>query len=126
MENKSSFIKAFPFTWLVTFVLTLFLWLVFSRTLGISYLLGSATSLMAMSMLYKSAYKFEEQDVSKAQKKAVANYAFRFLIYAVVLVAAGMLDALNVYATAGGLLTFKFVLQILLFVEKNGDTNGDN
>jgi len=81
---------------------------------------------MAMSMLYKSAYKFEEQDVSKAQKKAVANYAFRFLIYAVVLVAAGMLDALNVYATAGGLLTFKFVLQILLFVEKNGDTNGDN
>jgi len=126
MENKSSFIKAFPFTWLVTFILTLFLWLVFSRTLGISYLLGSATSLMAMSLLYKSAYKFTEEDVAKAQRKALANYAFRFFIYAVVLVAAGLLDALNIYATAGGLLTFKFVLQILLFVEKNGEKNGNN
>jgi len=121
MENKSSFIKAFPFTWLVTFVVTLLLWLVFSRVEGISYLLGSATSLMAMSMLYKSAYKFFDQDASKAMKKAVLNYSFRYLLYAIVLVASGMLDGLSVYATAGGLLTFKIVLQVLLFLEKNGD-----
>jgi uncharacterized Tic20 family protein len=123
MENKSSFIKAFPFTWLVTFIVTLILWLVFTKVEGISYLLGSATSLMGMSMLYKSAYKFNEQDVSKAQKKAVLNYALRYLIYIVVLVAAGLLDQLSVYATAGGLLTFKFVLMALLFVEKKGDKN---
>lgn len=123
MENKSSFIKAFPFTWLVTFIVTLLLWLLFSKVEGISFLLGSATSLMTMSLLYKSAYKFEEKDVSKAQRKAIANYAFRFLVYAIVLVASGLLDGLSIYATAGGLLTFKFVLQVLLFIEKNGDHN---
>lgn len=123
MENKSSFIKAFPFTWLVTFIVTLVLWLVFSKVEGISFLLGSATSLMAMSLLYKSAYKFTNQDSSKIMRIAVMNYAFRYMLYAIVLVASGMLDALSVYATAGGLLTFKFVLQVLLFLEKNGDKN---
>jgi F0F1-type ATP synthase assembly protein I len=123
MENKSSFIKAFPFTWLITFIVTLILWLVFSKVEGVSFLLGSATSLMTMSMLYKSVYKFDEKNVSKAQKKAVANYAFRFLIYAIVLIVSALFDGLSIYATAGGLLTFKIVLQVLLFVEKNGDKN---
>jgi hypothetical protein len=123
MENKSSFIKAFPFTWVITFIVTLILWLVFSKVEGVSFLLGSATSLMTMSMLYKSVYKFDEKNVSKAQKKAVANYAFRFLIYAIVLIVSALFDGLSIYATAGGLLTFKIVLQVLLFVEKNGDKN---
>lgn len=121
MEDKSSFIKAFPFTWLVTFIVTLVLWLVFSRVEGVSYLLGSATSLMAMSLLYKSMYKFTGQDSSQAMKKAVVNYFIRYAMYAIVLVSAGLLDGLSIYATAGGLLTFKIVLQVLLFLEKNGD-----
>ncbi|MGS0973240.1 MAG: ATP synthase subunit I [Candidatus Izemoplasmataceae bacterium] len=123
MENRNSFIKAFPFTWIVTIIVTTLLWVLSSRTFGLSYLLGSATSLMAMSLLYKGSYKVLEQSESNAKKMAIRNYLFRFLLYAIVLIASALLEELNLYLTAGGLFTFKIVLQIILFIEKRGNEN---
>jgi hypothetical protein len=119
MEKKDTFIKAFPFVWIVTFIVGISLWLLASQAWGVSYVLGSVTGLMTMSMLYKNS-KIIVQSNSKevAQKLAVRNYAFRMFFYALILVVAGVLDSLEVIGTMIGLFTFKIVFYILLFTEK--------
>ena len=119
MEKKDTFIKAFPFVWIVTFIVGITLWLFASQAWGVSYVLGSVTGLMTMSMLYKNS-KIIVQSNNKevAQKLAVRNYAFRMFFYALILVVAGVLDSLEVIGTMIGLFTFKIVFYILLFTEK--------
>lgn len=110
MKNKDSFISTFPLVWMYTGVVGVAAYFIFGSMYGVSFVLGSVTSLMTMSMLYKSSKRVLQNDVSGAQRQATRNYAFRFLFYAVILVAAGMLDNLDIYATAFGLLSFKIVL----------------
>ncbi len=119
MESKDTFFKAFPVVWVVTFVVGVLLWILVGQAWGISFILGSITGLMTMSMLYKNS-KIIVQSNSKevAQKLAVRNYAFRMFFYALILVVAGVLDSLEVIGTMIGLFTFKIVFYILLFTEK--------
>ena len=119
MEKKDTFIKAFPFVWIVTFIVGITLWLLVSQAWGVSYVLGSVTGLMTMSMLYKNS-KIIVQTNNKevAQKLAVKNYAFRMFFYALILVIAGVLDSLELIGTMIGLFTFKIVFYVLLFTEK--------
>ncbi len=122
MESKDTFFKAFPVVWVVTIVVGIALWLVLSKAWGIAYILGSVTSLMAMSMLYKNSKVIvESKSVERAQKLAVKNYAFRMFFYALILVIAGLLDSLELIGTMLGLLTFKVVFYILVFFEKRGE-----
>ncbi len=122
MESKDTFFKAFPVVWVVTFVVGVLLWVLVSQAWGISFILGSITGLMTMSMLYKNS-KIIVQTNNKevAQKLAVKNYAFRMFFYALILVIAGVLDSLELIGTMIGLFTFKIVFYILIFFEKRGE-----
>ena len=122
MESKDTFFKAFPVVWVVTIIVGITLWVLLTKAWGIAYILGSVTSLMAMSMLYKNSKAIvETTSVERAQKLAVRNYAFRMFFYALILVIAGLLDSLEVIGTMLGLLTFKAIFYILLFFEKRGE-----
>ena len=122
MESKDTFFKAFPVVWVVTIIVGITLWVLLSKAWGIAFILGSVTSLMAMSMLYKNSKAIiETSNVEQAQKLAVKNYAFRMFFYALILVIAGLLDSLEVIGAMLGLLTFKAVFYVLLFFEKRGE-----
>lgn len=122
MESKDTFIKAFPFVWIVTFVVGISLWLFVSQAWGVSFILGSVTGLMTMSMLYKnSKIIVQSNDKEVAQKLAVKNYVFRMFFYALILVIAGVLDSLELIGTMIGLFTFKIVFYVLIFFEKEGE-----
>jgi len=122
MESKDTFFKAFPVVWIVTIVVGITLWIVLSKAWGIAFILGSVTSLMAMSMLYRNSKVIvETTSVDRAQRIAVKNYAFRMFFYAIILVTSGLLDSLELFGTIFGLLTFKTVFYILLFFEKRGE-----
>ena len=122
MESKDTFFKAFPIVWIVTLVVGVLLWVFLSQAWGISFILGSVTGLMTMSMLYKNSKVIVQSNNKEvAQKLAVRNYAFRMFFYALILVIAGLLDSLELIGTMIGLFTFKIVFYILLFLEKRGE-----
>lgn len=121
MKNKDAFISTFPLVWIYTGVLGIAAYFILGSMYGISFILGSVTSLMTMSMLYKGSKRIMQNDISGAQRLATRNYAFRFLFYAVILVVAGLLDSLDIYATAFGLLSFKIVLYFNMLVLKRGE-----
>ncbi len=122
MESKDTFFKAFPVVWVVTFVVGVLLWVLVSQAWGISFILGSVTGLMTMSMLYKNSKAIVQSNNKEvAQKMAVKNYAFRMFFYALILVIAGLLDSLELIGTMIGLFTFKIVFYILIFFEKRGE-----
>ena len=121
MKNKDAFISTFPLVWAYTLIVGTAIYFIFGSAYGLSFLLGSVTSLMAMSMLYKSSKKVMASDAQGAQRLATRNYAFRFIFYAIILVASGLLDDLEILATAFGLLSFKIVLYFNLLVLKRGE-----
>lgn len=123
MKNKdSAFIKTFPLVWIYTAVVCLVLWLILGEKIwAISFLLGSATSAWAMSLLYKSSAKVLQGDKQQAQKMAARNYAIRYFIYAIVLVVAGVYQSLEIIAVALGLFSFKLMLYVSLFIERKGE-----
>ncbi len=123
MESKDTFIKTFPFVWVYTGILATVFWVFISKEWGISLILGSTTSLMTMSMLYKSSKRVIESNKETAQKLAVRNYAFRYFFYAVVLIVSAYFDSFSIYATALGLFSFKIVFYIVLIFEKRGVKN---
>ncbi len=120
MESKDAFIKTFPFVWIYTITIAIILWLIVGEDWGISFVLGSATSLMTMSMLYKNSKRVVESDKATAQKLAVKNYALRYFFYIVVLVVSGYFDQLEIFATAIGLFSFKIVFYMVLLFESRG------
>ncbi len=123
MESKDTFVKTFPFVWIYTGILATIFWIFISKEWSFSLILGSATSLMTMSMLYKNSKRVVESDKVNAQKIAVKNYAFRYFFYAIVLVVAGYFDSFDIYATAIGLFSFKIVFYIVLIFESRGIKN---
>lgn len=128
MMKSKAFYYTFPSVWVVTLLVALILWLAFGKQdLALSYVLGSATSLWAMSMLNRSGKNIlnSETDEAQARKRTAINYVIRFLLYAVVLVVAGLRDNLDIITVAAGLLTFKLLLYINLFIERRkGGQNG--
>ena len=123
MTNYNSFTKTFPLTVIFTAIVTLTLIIFKQSEVGISFLLGSVTSLWAMSMLYKSSAKIVKQDEKEAKKKAIINYALRFAVYAIVLVVAYIRPNFNFYAVAAGLFSFKLMLYLSIFLDRKGEVN---
>ncbi len=120
-KNSDAFISTFPLVWVYTIVLIVAIYFILNYNYASSFLLGSVTSLMAMSMLYKNSKKVLQSDVSGAQKMASRSYAFRYLMYAIILIASAVIEDLEVLATAFGLLSFKIVLYFNLLVLKRGE-----
>ena len=123
MTNYNSFTKTFPLTVIFTAIVTVTLIIFKQSEVGISFLLGSVTSLWAMSMLYKSSAKIVKQDEKEAKKKAIINYALRFAVYAIVLVVAYIRPNFNFYAVAAGLFSFKLMLYLSIFLDRKGEVN---
>ena len=121
MENKDVFIKTFPLVWIYTIVVGIILFLTAGNNWAISFVLGSVTSLMMMSMLYKSSKRVMQSEKDVAQKLAVRGYLIRYLFYAMVLVLSGLLPNLEILGTAAGLFSFKIVLYINIFLENRGE-----
>jgi hypothetical protein len=121
MNQNNAFIKAFPITWVVTGIVAVALWFFVSDLWSYSFILGSATSLMLMSMMHKSTKKVLEERNPNASKIVVRNYVFRYLFYGLILAAAALSARFEVLATALGLLTFKISLYISIYLEKRGE-----
>lgn len=125
MENKTAFIKSFPITGIIAVVAMLVLWIGFGlKAWGLSILLGSATSLWAMSMLSKSTTKALKEEEKDAKRTTIVNYLIRYIVYAIVLVVAQLSDNFEIIGVAIGLLSFKAILYINLFIERKGEKNG--
>ena len=123
MKSKSAFVKTFPTVMVLTLIVSLTLWIGFGKSVwGLSYALGSVTSLWAMSMLSKSSNRILSEDEKGAKKTAAIGYVIRYVVYALVLVVAQLSDQFEILAVAVGLLSFKLVLYILLFTERQGDS----
>ncbi len=120
MESKDTFIKTFPFVWIYTGIIAITFLIFINQIWAVSFVLGSVTSLMTMSMLYKSSRRVVESDKITAQKLAVRNYAFRYFFYVLILVVSGYFDSLELLATAIGLFSFKIVFYIVLLIESRG------
>lgn len=120
-KNNDAFISTFPLVWIYTFIIGGAIFFIFDKTYALSFLLGSVTSLMTMSMLYKSSKRVLQSDVSGATKLAARNYAFRYMIYAIILIASALLEDLEILGVAFGLLSFKIVLYFNLLVLKRGE-----
>ena len=120
MESKDTFIKTFPFVWIYTGIIAVLFYFLIDQTWAVSFVLGSVTSLMAMSMLYKSSKRVIESDKVTGQKLAIRNYFFRYFFYALILVVTGYFDSFEIIATAIGLFSFKIVFYIVLLFESRG------
>lgn len=125
MKNSDAFLLTFPVTLVVTLIIATILVLTLDIPRGLSFALGSITTLMMMSMLYKSTEKvLQNTDKVKAQRQTIKNYAFRYFFYALILVIAQIHPALDVVYVALGLFIFKICLYLVLLVQnKGGDTN---
>ena len=125
MKNNDAFLVTFPVTLLVTFVSAIILIFAFGLSEALSFALGSITTIMMMSMLYKSSTKvLEITDKVKAQRQTAKNYAFRYFFYALILVISAIHPALDVLFVAIGLFIFKICLYIVLLIQsKGGDQN---
>lgn len=121
MDQNKIFIKAFPITWGLTIIVAVILLIAVDAKWAYSYVLGSATTLMMMSMMYKSSKKVLEEQHPNASKLIVRNYIFRYLFYALILTVAALTDRFEVIATAIGLLSFKLSLYISIWLEKRGE-----
>jgi len=121
MKNNDYFIKTFPIAWVFTAIVSIIFFLTLGKSWGLAFILGSASSLMAMSLLYKNSKKIMSSDEKGAQRLAVVNYALRLLIYATALIISGILDSLEILATAMGLLSFKLILYVYLFIGSRGE-----
>lgn len=124
MGKSNAFVKTFPVVWIVTIIVAGALVLFGETILGISYALGSVTSLMTMSMLYKSSLKvIESTTKEQAQKVAWKNYGLRYLMYVLILVTSAIHENLNVFLVAAGIITFKICLYIVIYFTEKGDKN---
>lgn len=121
MKENDSFLKTFPITFTIMIIVGVLLGILVDLKTGVSFALGCVTTLMMMSMLFKSTTKVVEMtDKVQAQRQTVKNYAFRFFFYVLILVIAAVHPNLDILFVAIGFFVFKIVLYIVLFLEKKG------
>ena len=121
MENRNVFVKTFPLVWIFTIVVAAGLWIAVSKEWALSFVLGSATSLMMMSMLYKSTKRVLDSKSEDARKIVTRSYILRYAFYAIILVTAALLDRFEVIGVIAGLFSFKICLYFNIFLEKRGE-----
>ena len=124
MKNNNAFLLAFPITFGITILAIVVLVIVgVDIKIPLSIGLGSVTTLMMMSSLQRSVNKvILTDDETKAKRQTIKNYAFRYLFYAMILVISAIHPNIRVEFVALGLIVFKLILYILLFVNrKDGD-----
>ena len=121
MENRNVFVKTFPLVWIFTIVVASVLWAILTKEWALSFVLGSVTSLMMMSMLYKSTKKVLDSKSEDARKIVTRSYILRYAFYAIILVTAALLERFEVIGVIAGLFSFKICLYFSIFLERRGE-----
>ena len=123
MEKTSAFIKAFPITWVVTIVIAVLLYIFTNPIYAVSFALGSVTTLMMMSLLFRSTNKILTNETNKvqAQRQTARNYAVRYAFYILILVISAFHPNIHVLFVGLGLFVFRIVLYIILFIGMRGE-----
>ena len=123
MEKTNAFLKAFPITWVVTIVVGVLLYLFTNAIYAVSFALGSVTTLMMMSMLFRQTNKVltNETNEAQARRQTGRNYAIRYAFYILILVISAYHPNIHVLFVGIGLFVFRIVLYIILFVEMRGE-----
>jgi F0F1-type ATP synthase assembly protein I len=121
MENRNAFVKTFPLVWIFTVIVAGILWAVLTKEWALSFVLGSVTSLMMMSMLFKSTKKVLDSKSEDARKIVTRSYIFRYAFYAIILVTAALLERFEIIGVIAGLFSFKICLYFSLFLERRGE-----
>jgi hypothetical protein len=126
-NSNDAFLLAFPITFGITILVVAILVIVgVDIKIPLSIGLGSVTTLMTMSMLQRSTNKvLLMEDKTKAQKQTIVNYVFRYFFYALILVIAAIHPSFRVEFVAAGLIIFKLVLYILLFMNRKDGEQHD-
>ena len=126
MKNNDAFLLSFPITLVATLIVATILVITVDLSKGLSFALGSITTVMMMSMLFKSTEKIlENTDKIKAQRQTIRNYAFRYFFYAFILVIGAIHPALDVVFVALGLFVFKICLYVILLIQSKGGEQND-
>jgi len=121
MENRNAFVKTFPLVWIFTIVVAGILWAVLTKEWALSFVLGSATSLMMMSMLFKSTKRVLDSKSEDARKLVTRSYMIRYAFYAIILITAALLPRFEIIGVIAGLFSFKICLYFSIFLEKRGE-----
>lgn len=119
-ENNTVFTRSFLINWLLTFVLLGVLWVLVGKYFALSILLGSATSMMMMSMMMKQNTRILQEGGTNVSRRYFRGYVFRYFFYALILVLAVFIENFDVLGVAIGLLLFRASLYISLLIEKRG------
>ncbi|MDD3123619.1 MAG: ATP synthase subunit I [Acholeplasmataceae bacterium] len=127
MEKKMNVIeKTFLFAWPYTIIVGLLIYLIWGNTdYLLSFVLGSASSLLMNSLNYrimKAAFKFNPASI---KSKTILMYVVKFVFFGIILYISNTNPDWNIYFTFIGLLTFRIILlplSIFYAKKKEGDT----
>ena len=127
MKNGNLIEKTFLFTWPVTIVAGLLIYVISGNSSNlISYILGVASVMMMQSLNYRIMKNLYKNNPAKIKSTTVLLYLARYVFYGIILYVVFKHDQWNIYYTLAGLLTFQIVLiAITIIFAKKGDDDTD-
>ncbi len=119
--TEKVFLQTFFYAFITTLVLSGLFWLVFDLDRAIAYALGGFAVIMMMSHNYKTTMKTAHKDPDTLKRRAMQNYALRFIFYAIIAAAVYFRrqDIIDMVFSFLGIASFKFVMMINFFVHRN-------
>ncbi len=127
MKKKNLIEKIFLFSWPYAIVFALVLYLItWNADYVLSFLLGSASSLLMNSLNYRIMKNIYENKPEAIKSRHIIMFFVKFIFFALILfIAYQDPESWNIYFTFVGLLTFRIVSFPvgLIFANKESDEN---
>lgn len=124
MKKPNLIELTFLFTWPAAIIVSLVIYLI-SRDWGmvVSYILGVFTVLMAQSMNYRIMKNTFKNNPGRIRKNTILIYIVKYIFYGIILYVAFNEPNWNIFATAGGIITYRIVMfpTTLIFAKKGDD-----
>ncbi len=127
--TEKVFLQTFFYAFITTLVLSGLFWLIMDLDRAIAYALGGLAVIMMMIHNYKTTMKTAHKDPESLKRRAMQNYALRFVFYAIIAAAVYFRreDIIDMVLAFLGISTFKFVMMINFFVHRRVlDDEGGN
>ena len=123
--KKANIIElTFVFCWPVAFLVSFILFIATKEWgLVVSYLLGVFTVLMMQSMNYRVMKRTFKENPSLIKKRTILIYIVKYIFYGIILYVAYTEPSWNIFAAAGGILTYRIVMfpTALIFAKREDD-----
>ncbi len=120
-EEPNILVRTFAVVWPYVIIVSFLAWLIFDQVTAVSFFLGSITSVMLMSHNYKTTFNTLNKDPALLKRRAIQNYIFRFILYAIILVIAYYGEGLSMIPTFVGFTSFKVALMITAVLFRGSD-----